>query len=76
MLEKVKTDMKNGRLVDWGNNADGSGGYSIREAANETDLFTWMLKWMPHVNFEVKPVLTVDQTIESIKKAATEAKRK
>jgi len=32
-----------------------------------------MLKWMPYVDFDVKPVLDVDQAIDAIKKAAAAA---
>ena len=76
MLEMIKADMKAGVLKDWGMCSDGSGGYGIMEVASETDLYTALLKWIPHVNFDVKPVLTVDQTIESIKKAVAAAKAK
>jgi hypothetical protein len=43
------------------------------EGASESDLLTSLLKFMPHVNFEVRPVLTVDQTIESYKRMAAAA---
>jgi len=75
MLEMVKADVKAGITKDWGCVAGGDSGYSIVEAANETELFTRLLNWMPYVHFEVEPVLTVDQTIESIKKAAAAAKK-
>ena len=76
MLEMVKADMLAGRIKDWGNCADGSGGYAIREEASEAEFFTSILKWMPYVTFDAKPVITVDQTIESIKRAAAVVKRK
>ena len=75
MLEMVKADVEAGITKDWGCVAGGSSGYSISEAASETELFTRLLGWMPYVHFEVEPVLTVDQTIESIKKAAAAAKK-
>ena len=70
MLDAVKTDMQTGRIKDWGNCSDGSGGYAIVEASSEADLFTSLLKWMPYVSFDAKPVTTVDETIASIKKAS------
>jgi hypothetical protein len=75
MLEMVKADVKAGATKDWGCVAGGDCGYSITEAASETELFTGLLRWTPYVHFEVEPVLTVDQTIESIKKAAAAAKK-
>jgi hypothetical protein len=75
MLEMVKADVKSGVTKDWGCAAGGECGYSIGEAASEAELFTRLLKWMPYVHFEVIPVLTVDQTIQSIKKAAAAAKK-
>lgn len=75
LLEMVKADMKTGEVKDWGSAAGGDWGYAVREAPSETELFTRLLKWIPYVHFEVTPVLTVDQTMESIKKAAAAAKK-
>jgi hypothetical protein len=75
MLEMIKADLNVGVTKDWGIAAGGDEGYSISEAANEAELFTRLLKYIPFVHFEVVPVLTVDQTINSIKKAATAAKK-
>ena len=69
MLDAVKADIQTGRMKDWGMCCDASGGYTIIEAASETDLYTSLLKWIPYVDFDAKPVLTVDETIGSIKKA-------
>jgi hypothetical protein len=73
MLEMVKKDIKAGRVKDWGNVPGESAGYLLVEGASESDLLTSLLKFMPHVNFEVRPVLTVDQTIESYKRMAAAA---
>ena len=75
MAEMVKADMKAGKVKDFGVAAGGADGYAIREEASEADLFTALLKWMPSVQFEVTPVLAVDQVVESIKKAAAAAKK-
>jgi hypothetical protein len=71
MLEMVKADMASGTMKAWGNCADGSGGYAIMEAENEEELFGLTLKWLPYVNFDTRPVITVEQTIEQIKKLAS-----
>jgi len=68
MLEMVKADLSAGLVKDWGMCSDASGGYAIIESS-EVDLYTGLLKWIPHVSFDVKPVLAVDQVLESIKKA-------
>lgn len=76
MLEMSKADMQAGKVKDWGACADGSEGYAIREEASEADLFAGLMKWLPYANFDAKPVLTVDQMIESVKKAAAETHAK
>ena len=68
MLQMVKADMEAGRIKDWGNCCDGSGGYSIMEAKSEEELFASILKWVPYVSFDATPVITVDQTLEQIMK--------
>jgi len=74
MLEMVKADLNAGVLKDWGMCSDASGGYGFSEL-NEVDLYTALLKWMPYVTFDIKPVLTVNQTIESLKKAVAAMKK-
>ncbi|MEM1582174.1 MAG: DUF3303 family protein [Candidatus Bathyarchaeia archaeon] len=74
MLEMIKADMNAGVTKDWGIATGGDFGYTISEAANEAELFTRLLKYIPYAHFEVVSVLTVDQTIEAIKKVAA-AKR-
>lgn len=75
MLEMIKASLNAGVTKDWGMAAGGDFGYTISEAANEAELFTRLLAWIPHAHFEVVPVLTVDQAIEAIKKAAAAAKK-
>lgn len=69
MLDLVKADLKTGVIKEWGMCSDSSAGYAFSELS-EVDLNTALLKWMPYVQFDIKPVLNVDQTIASIKKAA------
>lgn len=75
MLEMVKANLNAGVLKDWGMCSDASGGYGFSELS-EVDLYTALPKWMSYVNFDVKPVLNVDQAIESIKKAVAAAQAK
>jgi hypothetical protein len=74
MLEMVKADMKAGKLKDWGMCNNGGSGYAIYEEANDADLFINLLKWMPHITFDAKPVLTVDETVAAIKKSTGQTK--
>ncbi len=74
MLELVKADIKSGALGDWGMCSDSSGGYAFAETDEKT-LHTTILRWMPYVNFNIKPVMTADQVIDSIKRAAAGPKK-
>lgn len=76
LLEMTKQGMQAGIIKDWGCVPGEPCGYSIIEQPSEVEFGTDSLKWMPYVNFEVKPVLTVDQAIESFKKAIAEAQAK
>ena len=71
MLEMVKANMKAGKIIDWGNCCDGSGGYTIMEASSEEELFAENLKWIPYVIFDARPVIGVEQTIKTIMKLAS-----
>ncbi len=69
MLEMVKADLKSGMLTDWGHYCNGSNGYCIVEGT-ETDMVSFLLKYSPYILFDVKPVISADQTIEANKLAA------
>ena len=56
-------------ITSWGIYCDASGGYAFSKLSQQ-DLYTMVLKWSPYVMFDAKPVLGVDQVIESMKKAA------
>ena len=75
MAEMVKADLAAGKAMDWGLAAGGGWGYGIRQEASEAELFAALMKWMPYVQFEVTPVLTVEQATEAIMKAASAAKQ-
>jgi len=74
MLVMVKGDIQAGLIKDFGSCVDGSGGYAILEVEREADLFNSLNKWAPHVNFDARQVINVDQAIESNKKTASETK--
>lgn len=72
-MEQVKADLKSGKLTDFGQYSNGSSGYCIIEGT-ENDVFTTLMKWLPYVEFDVKPIVNVDQTIEAINKALSMTK--
>lgn len=74
MLELVKADIQSGAIRDWGMCSDASGGYALVETDEKT-LHTMILRWVPYIRFNIKPVLTVDQIIESVRRAAAGSKK-
>ncbi len=73
--QMVMEGMKTGPVKDWGMTTDLSEGYSILEAANETDLAAYLAMWIPILNLVAKPVLTVVQTAEMLEKMMTSMKK-
>jgi hypothetical protein len=67
MLEMVKAELSAGKFTDWGQYGNGMAGYCIGEGSEE-DIYAIMFKWMPVVQFKVLPVLSVDQSINIMKK--------
>ncbi len=75
LLERIKEDFQAGLIKDWGLCVDRSDGYAIFEVASETDLFNYLNNWAPHVNFDARQVINIDQAIETNKQAALEANK-
>ena len=73
LLEGVKADMQAGAIKDWGSCIDGSGGYTIYEVPSEANVFASLRRWMPHVDFDVRQVLSVEQLLESRKGDTSQA---
>lgn len=69
LLERVKGNLRSGELTDWGICNDSSAGYAFADT-DEASLHSSIMKYVPYISFDIKPVLTIDQTIESLKKAA------
>jgi len=72
-LEWLKAEKKAGLFTDWGVCCDGSSGYCLAET-NEASLHSTLLKYQPYIIFNARPVLSIEQAIESIKKAVAAAK--
>jgi hypothetical protein len=75
MVKMTKADIKAGLLKDWGCALDGWSGYAIMEASNMTEVSVGMMRFVPYLHFEVAPVLTIDQQVQSIRKARAAAKK-
>jgi hypothetical protein len=75
LSEMTKADLKAGGLKDWGCAPGGWSGYAISEVRSETELNAGLMKFVPYIHFEVMPVLTIDQSIESFNKAVATAKK-
>jgi hypothetical protein len=76
MNEGVREAINSGEIVDWGEYCDASGGYAIGEGDDVTELYASLIKWRPYVDFDAKPVLTIDQVIQATNSAVAEAKSK
>jgi len=70
MNESIKAMMDSGKILDFGEYCDGSGGYTIGQGDDVTDLYVSLMQWWPYVEFDAKPVLTIDQVIKSTKALA------
>ena len=75
LLEMVKADLKSGKLADWGNYCNGFSRYCLIEGT-EADILPGLLKYMPYVLFDVKPVINVDQAMEAINRVVSQSKTK
>jgi hypothetical protein len=74
MPELVQAAMKSGTMSDQGMGCNASRGYAFAET-DENTLHTTIPRWMPQVIFDIKPVLSVDQSSESLKRVAAGAKK-
>lgn len=76
MNEGVKALIVSKQLEDWGEYCDGSGGYSIVNADDIIALHSNLISYWPYVEMDAKPVLTIDQVIESTNRLIREVKSK
>ena len=67
-LEMVKADLTSGKLKEWGT-FNGLNGYGIIEGT-EQDVLSTMLKYMQTILYEVYPILSADDAIAVMMKAA------
>ena len=60
MLDMVEDDLKKG-ATDWGRFSGGIKGYSIFEGATEEKIEERLVRYLPYIKMEVKPVLSLSQ---------------
>lgn len=70
MMDMIKASLRSGEILDWGEFCDLSGGYTISEG-DDMDHLIGLMRYTPYVIFDAKPVLSADQVIEAIRKAAS-----
>ena len=73
VLDWVKVELQAGIMKDWGSCVDGSGGYCIYEVPSEADVFAYLRRWRPHIDFDARQVLTIEQLLESREGAVSQA---
>ena len=74
LLEGVQAQLKSGELIDWGITCDSNEGYCFAETDEKT-LHATVVSWLPYIQFDIKPVISVDEVITNVKKAAAAAKK-
>jgi hypothetical protein len=74
LLEAVRTDLQSGAFTGWGLCNDASGGYCLAEM-DEKSLHATILKYIPYLIFDIKPVIPVDQAIDNVKQVAAATKK-
>ncbi len=65
----MKAEMAHGHIKDYGEYVDASGGYAVAQTDDITHLYSGLMEFWPYVEFDTKPVITLDQTIDWTNKA-------
>ena len=65
-LQRIKEGVDTGRLKMWGISPGGGSGFAITEAEGK-ELLAMTSMWSPYVTFEVAPMLSAAEAIESMK---------
>ena len=72
MNESIKALLDSGEIIDFGEYCYGSGGYTIGEGDDVAGLYAILMRLWPYIDFDAKPVPTIDQVIKSTDKAMAE----
>jgi hypothetical protein len=63
LLERVKQELKEGQVKDWGEFVGESRGYSISEGT-EIEIMKGIQQFSPFVQFKLHAIASVDQVLE------------
>ena len=66
LLEMVKKGLAEGHLKMWGMNPGANHGFAVTDT-DEKDIFATVAQYIPHVKFEVEPMLSVEEIMETLK---------
>ncbi|MCW4037496.1 MAG: hypothetical protein NWF13_02040 [Candidatus Bathyarchaeota archaeon] len=75
ILGMTEADAKAGVINDWGITTDTGGGFAVSET-DVTALYKALIKYRPHVSFEVTPVIPLDQHAKTLRKIAASLQSK
>ena len=64
--ERVKKDLESGDTKMWGVSIGGGQGFSITEV-DPKDIYAKASTYMPYIKFDIRPMLTIDEMIETMK---------
>lgn len=70
----IKEDLTKGVLKDFGMSVNGSMGYAISELP-EKELYASLMRFQPYVDYEIHPILLVDDLINILEKAMESLKK-
>ena len=64
--EMVKKSMDSGQMKMWGINPGGNHGFSVTDT-DEKAIFAMIAQYIPHVEFKVESMLSIDELIATLK---------
>ena len=64
--EMTKKDLESGDVKMWGVSPGGGRGFSITEG-DAKEIMTGTMKYAPYYNFEIKPMLSIDEVMDAMK---------
>jgi hypothetical protein len=65
MCEMVKKGMEKGGFKMWGMNPGGNHGFAVTDL-DEKQIFAGNARYIPHVIFNVEPMLDIDEVISTL----------
>ncbi len=75
LFRMLKEDEKTGVCMNWGMFPEANAGISLSDQSAE-ELSARLMQYSPYIDFEVKPLLSLDQAMRAFQKAGEEARKK